>query len=1727
MFTVSPIRSAEGAAKYFGKEDNYYLSEKDAKEASQWWGEGAKRLNLNGKIEQDSLQNLLEGKLPNGNVIGLQKDGTINHRAGFDLCFSAPKSISILALDGGDDRLYEAHVKAVKDTLKFIEKDCAQAKISQNEIISFENTENLAVALIGHTTSRKQDLQLHTHCLVMNATEREDGKWRALASSKTKSDVVNGFAERIYNNQIYYGVLYKSFLASTVKGLGYEIENVGKHGLWEIKDVPKEARDIMSKRRKEIEVKIDKLGYQSLKANDIITLDTRDEKDPNLNLEEIKKVWRQELSSVGFSSQACIEKVRQRNLGQNLGQSSITPEEIKQNAKVAVQDAIGHLSQFNLKLDYNKLAEKSLEFAIGTNTHADISQALDKAIQNQSLIALDKNQSTFVTKELLETEKAILHLVENGKNAASLKIKTQALDTVEAKQFSKTAVEILESKDRCGLVEHGNMDGKELIKSLFSLAEASGKTVRILSPNLAMTHEVNQDIQRHPNSLWQWLVAQGKPEVGVSVAKFNNEYKETLATPFMGFRKDKDVVLVNSAEMLGNQDLKNLLELTEKSNAKVIFFNDSKGKQGVGAGNPIETLKEAGIAQHKVNSPPKLVNYIPELKQVKEDKARLQLLARTYAAKSDQERTNTLVLASSKAQLKSTNLAIREELKHQGKLSRIEQPITVLNPVALSRTESTLAAKYQKDMVVRIYKNSTPADWKVTDIDKQRNLVILHNGSKQQLWNPKTSDNFTVFQPETLKLVAGDKITATFSMPNLDLKNGSQFTVGKIDSKSLELLDGKKNHKFSIKEVENAHFDYNYATTLNKSAKKPLDHVLIDAKAYTLDKNTLESLQTRAKKTVTIFTNDAASAQKRFGDNVIKQTAAETVFAASQIDRMTSGKTATEIKSDIEKALGVLAAKNQATLAEKAVDFALDKISSRHAGFKHDALVTESLVYALNEQNQSEDLVNLHERVADTIANKQKSGELVMGQYFADGTRWTTKEALDLEQKILTDLSASRNKASAFLDEKTANQVLENSKLTQDQKNACHLITTSKDQFIMVQGYAGTGKTTMFSQVQNMLENTEILGLAPTHRAVKELNEKGIQAQTLKSFLLEKTQNPEKLDNKLLILDEASMVSNQDFAAFLDLATKSQAKVVLSGDIAQHISIEAGKPYEVAQRANILQTAYLKEIVRQKNPILKESVENVIQGKYGKAFANIESLDPKQYIARDSTNSFFDQQKTSIIAIDNNQPKRTNTEEQTTLEARLVEDYLSRTPETRAKTAVIVHANADRKIINNLIRDGLKAQGEIRQEGSQFNRLISKGLTNAEHKVTSFYNVGDVVKLGKNYHTVVQNDAKTKSILLQDIDGKTKYFYPEKSTAKGNLELHEQVKSELAIGDSIRLTKSDKERERYANFEYKVKNIAKESIILEQQKTQAKLTLSPENLQDAHWDYAHTVTGYGVQGASKTYAIDYEVSYRKNLANQRSFYIGASRAVEHLTIYTNNKDDLLAKIIGNAGDKYAALEVVGKLKKDGHLAKKPIENTKNRINVSAEKTTVSLQKGEEKDKKTFLVEGMKAGLAIKDLMKKDDVLAVLKRENLIKIETENLGQKVILCLKSSMDNTVHAAAQKLISAGKDVYIAMQNQAHNGKNHVGNPANFDSSMTKSMLEKAVSYTDFNKNLTQKSINNVAKNVKATNQNNGEIIPKIATNIHQKHQAQVPKVEQNKTKSAPNIERNLAKTEREIY
>ena len=124
MLSIQPISSAADAAKYYTDTANYYLSDGGAEESPGiWYGKGAETLNLSGNVEPDLFVQLLQGRLPSGQQLGIvDKNGDIQHRPATDLTLSAPKSFSNLALVGGDKRLIEVHNTAVRETMKAVEQ---------------------------------------------------------------------------------------------------------------------------------------------------------------------------------------------------------------------------------------------------------------------------------------------------------------------------------------------------------------------------------------------------------------------------------------------------------------------------------------------------------------------------------------------------------------------------------------------------------------------------------------------------------------------------------------------------------------------------------------------------------------------------------------------------------------------------------------------------------------------------------------------------------------------------------------------------------------------------------------------------------------------------------------------------------------------------------------------------------------------------------------------------------------------------------------------------------------------------------------------------------------------------------------------------------------------------------------------------------------------------------------------------------------------------------------------------------------------------------------------------------------------------------------------------------------------------------------------------------------------------------------------------------------------
>lgn len=167
MMSIAQVRSAGSAGNYYTDKDNYYVL---GSMGERWAGRGAEQLGLQGSVDKDVFTRLLEGKLPDGADLSRMQDGSNKHRPGYDLTFSAPKSVSVMAMLGGDKRLIDAHNQAVDFAVRQVEA-LASTRVMTDGQSETVLTGNLVMALFNHDTSRDQEPQLHTHA-VSGATFR-------------------------------------------------------------------------------------------------------------------------------------------------------------------------------------------------------------------------------------------------------------------------------------------------------------------------------------------------------------------------------------------------------------------------------------------------------------------------------------------------------------------------------------------------------------------------------------------------------------------------------------------------------------------------------------------------------------------------------------------------------------------------------------------------------------------------------------------------------------------------------------------------------------------------------------------------------------------------------------------------------------------------------------------------------------------------------------------------------------------------------------------------------------------------------------------------------------------------------------------------------------------------------------------------------------------------------------------------------------------------------------------------------------------------------------------------------------------------------------------------------------------------------------------------------------------------------------------------------------------
>ena len=205
------------------------------REASAWAGKGAEELGLEGPVDPEVFKAVLEGRVPDGsgkrNSAAIDRDGNRIHRPGRDLTFSAPKSVSLVALIGGDGRVVDAHDHAVKRALAWVEGNAADTRMKDPETGHMVRAggQKTVAATFRHDTSRNLDPQLHTHAVLANMVRGGDGKWRTMAN------------EVLYRRQKLIGMVYRSELARGLEKLGYRIEKTHADGRFEIAGVSRKV----------------------------------------------------------------------------------------------------------------------------------------------------------------------------------------------------------------------------------------------------------------------------------------------------------------------------------------------------------------------------------------------------------------------------------------------------------------------------------------------------------------------------------------------------------------------------------------------------------------------------------------------------------------------------------------------------------------------------------------------------------------------------------------------------------------------------------------------------------------------------------------------------------------------------------------------------------------------------------------------------------------------------------------------------------------------------------------------------------------------------------------------------------------------------------------------------------------------------------------------------------------------------------------------------------------------------------------------------------------------------------------------------------------------------------------------------------------------------------------------------------------------------------------------
>jgi len=603
------------------------------------------------------------------------------------------------------------------------------------------------------------------------------------------------------------------------------------------------------------------------------------------------------------------------------------------------------------------------------------------------------------------------------------------------------------------------------------------------------------------------------------------------------------------------------------------------------------------------------------------------------------------------------------------------------------------------------------------------------------------------------------------------------------------------------------------------------------------------------------------------------------------------------------------------------------------------AKTKEAVFYSIGHHTEREMMIN-ENKIIDT-AMKTAVGETDFMQVKAElerlkkeqiivqvGDRITTKRLATDEVWSLEHVKSEKGKVSPILDaddvkERIAKEEkIRGKQYTPGQKSSIETILTSDSRYVGVDGLAGTGKTTLLHTINKIAKENDFIvrGMAATGVAAKNLEmETGIESKTIAMFQFKandllKQASQQGLEHKkpeIWIVDESSFVGQKGFKEILSLSKQLDARVVFLGDKNQLQSISAGKPFELAQNTKALELAKMHDILRQRNQDLKDVVSLVV-AKNTKGEIDL-SNNAEAFNLLDSQNRIHEYSSNKTEVKEKGSKQRDSNEDMHIVHKELIKKYMSVSEEDRKDSLIITPFNSDRVVLNALVRDEMRKQGELHGEDKNFPILINSNYTEAQRTLQSNYEVGMVVRFQKGYsekdggnkidkgqYLKVVKKNRDGSITLEDKEKNQKKWNPKK---KGNsVEVYKEENRKIALGDTVRFTRT-KDDENIKNGErYKVTGMTDTHVEVEDQ-TGNKKQIDASEFK--HFDYGYSNTVYSSQGLTKgnVFLLLNSRKIAKDLNDDkaatrvlgkafgtRSFYVAVTREEHNLQVFTDNKE---------------------------------------------------------------------------------------------------------------------------------------------------------------------------------------------------------------------------------------------